>query len=363
VSATSVINRIGSASMGSTTNRQRQTINVARRFCAPGQRDAKPGAAYDQYQGTLTIADRFYYVVISHRAKPVHMPRRAHFATIAKRKRFGRGSAGACLIVNGFFVEVIKDPLAHYMKQYGHHFWRSCKSCVDEGIYEKCACHDSQLYHIEPGAKPILVRECPDEKTMELCRYSSTNRCNRGIECFFAHSMIELDAWKMYTINEIESDDIIDKSREVAKEVEKEAEKEWVSNGGGGTEQAAVAQSFALKHRWICAICSKNGQQVARRGKTQYCAAGRNAHAWRDPILLCFVERWNIVRDLQAVFAKTTVGLPQTFVVCKNIRDKNKCDYGDVCQFSHSEEECKVWNYMKENNVKSLKQLYTKLMK
>jgi len=261
------------------------------------------------------------------------------------------------------FVEVIKDPLAHYMKQYGHHFWRSCKSCVDEGIYEKCACHDSQLYHIEPGAKPILVRECPDEKTMELCRYSSTNRCNRGIECFFAHSMIELDAWKMYTINEIESDDIIDKSREVAKEVEKEAEKEWVSNGGAGIEQAAVAQSFALKHRWICAICSKNGQQVARRGKTQYCAAGRNAHAWRDPILLCFVERWNIVRDLQAVFAKTTVGLPQTFVVCKNIRDKNKCDYGDVCQFSHSEEECKVWNYMKENNVKSLKQLYTKLMK
>ena len=82
------------------------------------------------------------------------------------------------------------------------------------------------------------------------------------------------------------------------------------------------------QHRWICAQCYKNGQQVARRGKTQYCAAGRNAHAWRDPILICFIDRWSIVRDLQAVFSKATVGLPQTFVVCKNIRDKNKCDYG-----------------------------------
>ena len=26
--------------------------------------------------------------------------------------------------------------------------------------------------------------------------------------------------------------------------------------------------------------------------------------------------------------------------------------FSDVCQFSHSDEECKVWNYMKENNSK-----------
>ena len=28
--------------------------------------------------------------------------------------------------------------------------------------------------------------------------------------------------------------------------------------------------------------------------------------------------------------------------------------FSDVCQFSHSDEECKVWNYMKENNSKSI---------
>ena len=44
-----------------------------------------------------------------------------------------------------------------------------------------------QLYHIEPGLRPVLIRDTPEEKTMELCRYSSTNRCNRGLECYFAH--------------------------------------------------------------------------------------------------------------------------------------------------------------------------------
>ena len=29
-----------------------------------------------------------------------------------------------------------------------------------------------------------------------------------------------------------------------------------------------------------------------------------------------------------------------------------KINSRDVCQFAHSEEECKIWNYMKENNGK-----------
>ena len=37
--------------------------------------------------------------------------------------------------------------------------------------------------------------------------------------------MIELDAWKMYTINDIEPGDIVAKSHELANEAEKEAEK------------------------------------------------------------------------------------------------------------------------------------------
>ena len=81
---------------------------------------------------------------------------------------------------------------------------------------------------------------------------------------------------------------------------------------------------------------------MTRKGKTQYCSA-RAAHSWRDPIMMCHIgkslyvsylfktpisDKWSIVRDLQTVFSKSTVALPQTFVVCKNIRDKNKCDYG-----------------------------------
>ena len=46
---------------------------------------------------------------------------------------------------NRLFVEVIKDPLAHYMKQYGHHFYQSCKSCVDESQHDKCVCNHRQV--------------------------------------------------------------------------------------------------------------------------------------------------------------------------------------------------------------------------
>lgn len=255
---------------------------------------------------------------------------------------------------NRLFVEIIKDPINHYLKQYNYYFYKLCKTCIDEQKYDHINCQQKpqcqqkqSLYHIEPGLRPVLIRDTPEEKTMELCRYSSTNRCNRGLECYFAHSMVELDAWKIYVSSGIDSDQIISKC---LSELKKESSEE------------PNAEAFTYKHRWICSNCYKNGQQVQRKNKSQYCSA-RAAHSWRDPIMMCHIDKWSIVRDLLTVFSKSTVSLPQTFVVCKNIRDKNKCDYGDVCQFSHSDEECKVWNYMKENNIKSLKQLYKKLVK
>ena len=42
------------------------------------------------------------------------------------------------------------------------------------------------------------------------------------------------------------------------------------------------------------------------------------------------------------------------FLNCLTLRPFIICIFSDVCQFSHSDEECKVWNYMKENNSKLL---------
>jgi len=161
--------------------------------------------------------------------------------------------------------------------------------------------------------------------------------------------MVELDAWRIFVSHGVLPDEIL-------------ATANSLQSPHSGSP-APFSSTFNFKHKWICSQCYKNGQIVERKGKTNYCSLPRNSHSWRDPLLYVYIEKWSLVRDLLAVFNKNNANLPSTFVVCKNIRDKSRCDYGEVCQFSHSDEECKVWNYMKENNIKGLKDLYKKVSK
>ena len=88
-------------------------------------------------------------------------------------------------------------------------------------------------------------------------------------------SMVELDAWKIYVSSGIDSDQIISKC---LSELKKESSEE------------PSAEAFTYKHRWICSSCYKNGQQVQRKNKSQYCSA-RAAHSWRDPIMMCHIGK------------------------------------------------------------------------
>ena len=88
-------------------------------------------------------------------------------------------------------------------------------------------------------------------------------------------SMVELDAWKIYVSSGIDSDQIIAKC---VSELKKESSEE------------PSAEAFTYKHRWICSSCYKNGQQVQRKNKSQYCSA-RAAHSWRDPIMMCHIGK------------------------------------------------------------------------
>ncbi|CAG5098777.1 Oidioi.mRNA.OKI2018_I69.XSR.g15966.t2.cds [Oikopleura dioica] len=246
------------------------------------------------------------------------------------------------------FTDPVVDPIAHFLRQYSGFFFTCNGSHLDDP--SACNCTEETLYYqSNMGQRPNIIRDTPDGKTMELCRYSSTNRCNRGDHCYFAHSMVELDAWRIFVSHGVLPDEILATANSLQS-----------PNSGS---PAPFSSTFNFKHKWICSSCHKNGQTVERKGKTNYCSLPRNSHSWRDPLLYVYIEKWSLVRDLLTVFNKNNANLPSTFVVCKNIRDKSRCDYGEVCQFSHSDEECKVWNYMKENNIKGLKDLYKKVSK
>lgn len=245
------------------------------------------------------------------------------------------------------FTDPVVDPIAHFLRQYTGFFFTCNGSHLDDSSL--CDCVEETLYYQANSQRPSIIRDTPDGKTMELCRYSSTNRCNRGDHCYFAHSMVELDAWRIFVSHGVLPDEIL-------------ATANSLQSPHSGSP-APFSSTFNFKHKWICSQCYKNGQIVERKGKTNYCSLPRNSHSWRDPLLYVYIEKWSLVRDLLAVFNKNNANLPSTFVVCKNIRDKSRCDYGEVCQFSHSDEECKLWNYMKENNIKSLKDLYKKVSK
>ena len=41
---------------------------------------------------------------------------------------------------NRLFVEIIKDPINHYLKQYNYYFYKLCKTCIDEQKYDQINC-------------------------------------------------------------------------------------------------------------------------------------------------------------------------------------------------------------------------------
>jgi hypothetical protein len=84
------------------------------------------------------------------------------------------------------FTETVVDPIAHFLRQYPGQFFMAGLAHIDDP--NACNCNEKNLYYLgAPGLRPVIIRDTPDEKTMELCRYSSTNRCNRGNQCYFAH--------------------------------------------------------------------------------------------------------------------------------------------------------------------------------
>uniref|UniRef100_A0AAY5KIF6 C3H1-type domain-containing protein n=1 Tax=Esox lucius TaxID=8010 RepID=A0AAY5KIF6_ESOLU len=186
---------------------------------------------------------------------------------------------------------------------------------------------------------------------LEMCRRAVRYRCQRDHSCSFAHSVIELECWKLQQDNGITHEEIVQESKQ-----------HWNKQDGGGSEtrrggKGGGGNKLNLNMKYVCGLCWRDGLISEADKALKYCTA-KARHSWtkdRRVLLVKSLEKkkWVMVRTLPA--AKT---YPHQYDICSHVVKLKKCHYIGNCTFAHSEEEKEVWTYMKNNGLKDMQQMY-----
>ncbi|XP_034150956.1 zinc finger CCCH-type containing 7Ba isoform X1 [Esox lucius] len=206
---------------------------------------------------------------------------------------------------------------------------------------------------------------------LEMCRRAVRYRCQRDHSCSFAHSVIELECWKLQQDNGITHEEIVQESKQHWNKQEQNAHKQKVeknltqtssSSSGGGSEtrrggKGGGGNKLNLNMKYVCGLCWRDGLISEADKALKYCTA-KARHSWtkdRRVLLVKSLEKkkWVMVRTLPA--AKT---YPHQYDICSHVVKLKKCHYIGNCTFAHSEEEKEVWTYMKNNGLKDMQQMY-----
>uniref|UniRef100_A0A672Z8B6 Zinc finger CCCH domain-containing protein 7B-like n=1 Tax=Sphaeramia orbicularis TaxID=375764 RepID=A0A672Z8B6_9TELE len=168
--------------------------------------------------------------------------------------------------------------------------------------------------------RPLSVLCC-----LDLCHHNIRYGCLKENNCQFAHSDIELKTWRV--------------QRDTGMSV------------GGGRSKArggGAETSLDMRMRFACSLCWPG--RISEPDKAlKYCTA-KAKHTWtkdRRVLLVLSLERskWVMVRPLPH-----SKNFPVQYDICTQILDKGKCNYIGNCTFAHSQEEKKMWMYMKNND-------------
>uniref|UniRef100_A0AAY5L6Y9 C3H1-type domain-containing protein n=1 Tax=Esox lucius TaxID=8010 RepID=A0AAY5L6Y9_ESOLU len=201
---------------------------------------------------------------------------------------------------------------------------------------------------------------------LEMCRRAVRYRCQRDHSCSFAHSVIELECWKLQQDNGITHEEIVQESKQHWNKQEQNAHKQKTqtssSSSGGGSEtrrggKGGGGNKLNLNMKYVCGLCWRDGLISEADKALKYCTA-KARHSWtkdRRVLLVKSLEKkkWVMVRTLPA--AKT---YPHQYDICSHVVKLKKCHYIGNCTFAHSEEEKEVWTYMKNNGLKDMQQMY-----
>ncbi|XP_063171036.1 zinc finger CCCH domain-containing protein 7A [Candoia aspera] len=224
------------------------------------------------------------------------------------------------------------------------------------------AMHDFEenkcLVHIlrETTVKYSKIRPFHPQGQLDLCRHEARYGCSRDDECFYAHSLVELQVWMMQNKTGITQEAIVQESKKYWQNLDSAA------HGAQILSSQVKHGSLNLKMKFVCAQCWRNGQVSEPDKNKKYCSA-KARHPWtkdRRVMLVMSNERrkWNTIRPLP-----TKKQVPLQFDLCNHIASGKKCLYVGNCSFAHSQEEREMWTYMKENGIQDMEQLYEMWLK
>ncbi|XP_061604514.1 zinc finger CCCH domain-containing protein 7B-like isoform X5 [Phyllopteryx taeniolatus] len=200
------------------------------------------------------------------------------------------------------------------------------------------------------------VRPLSMRAHFELCSQAIRDGCRGEYSCQKAHSVIELQTWRVQWDKGISPDEIVKVSTKYYEKEEQNARKRTSSKdhaaaNGRGTPKG---KSLNMKMQFVCAQCWQ-GNSISMPNKAlTFCST---KHAWRktqSTLLVKSLEKSNWVPVRPLPHKKN---FPTHYELCTRMLEK-KCYYSGNCPFAHSEEEKEMWMYMKNQGVYEMEQMY-----
>ncbi|XP_070617610.1 zinc finger CCCH domain-containing protein 7A isoform X9 [Erythrolamprus reginae] len=252
---------------------------------------------------------------------------------------------------HGLFMFLCEKCFEHKPRIISKRNKDNASSCSHPAMhdFEESKC----LVHIlrETTVKYSKIRPFHPQGQLDLCRHEARYGCSRDDECFYAHSLVELQVWMMQSKTGITHEAVVQESRKYWQNLDSAA------HGAQTLGHQGRPGCLSLKMKFVCAQCWRNGQVSEPDKNRKYCSA-KARHPWtrdRRVMLVMSHERkkWNTIRPLP-----TKKQAPLQFDLCNHVASGKKCLYVGNCSFAHSQEERDMWTYMKENSIQDMEQLY-----
>uniref|UniRef100_UPI00358ED1D4 zinc finger CCCH domain-containing protein 7A-like isoform X2 n=1 Tax=Myxine glutinosa TaxID=7769 RepID=UPI00358ED1D4 len=199
----------------------------------------------------------------------------------------------------------------------------------------------------EPALNYTKIRPLRSKCLLDTCRFVMWSQCQNEDTCNFAHSQMELSIWKLQQETNISHEEIGAESRKHLQ----------VQNPKYFIHQASKSIKLQLKLKMVCKHCWKSGEVIEQHKNPKYCNS-KAQHSWnRDQCVVLAMSRerrnWKSIRPLP-----NTRTVPVFYEMCTRITGGQKCMFNANCNFAHSEEERKVWMYMKDMEILHLNDLF-----